>query len=72
MKVRIRLLRARPKFYMISENPHVSLGIVECSPYTRRMMLKEEYHNNRKVQLAYAPVEYNYMETLAKTSINPA
>ena len=30
IKVRIRLIRARPKFYMISENPNVSLGIVDA------------------------------------------
>ena len=72
MKVRIRLIRARPKFYMINENPNVSLGIVYCSLHTRRVMLKEDYHNKRMSQLAFAPVEYNYMETLAKTFINPA
>ena len=71
MKVRIRLIRTRLNFYMISENPNVSLGIVDCSLYTRRVMLKEDYH--KKVsQLAYAPDEYNYMETLAKTLIIPA
>ena len=47
MKVRIRLIRARPNFYMISENSNVSLGIVHCSPYTRRVMLKEDYHKKR-------------------------
>ena len=67
MKVRIRLIRARPNFYMISENPNVSLGIVDCSLYTRRVMLKEEFHKKRMSQLAYAPVEYNYMKTLEKT-----
>ena len=72
MKVRIRLIRARPKFYMISENPNVSLGIVDCSLYTRSVMLKEDYHKKRMSQLAFAPVEYNYMETLAKTFITPA
>ena len=30
MKIRLRLIRARPYFYMISENPNVSLGIVDC------------------------------------------
>ena len=69
MKVRIRIIRARPKFYMISENPNVSLGNVDCSLYTRRVMLREDYHKKRMSQLAYAPVEYNYMETLAKTYI---
>ena len=72
MKIRISLIRARPNFYMISENPNVSLGIVDCSLYTRRVMLKEDYHKERMSQLAHAPVEYNYMETLAKTFIIPA
>ena len=57
---------------MISENPNVNLGIVDCSLYTRHVMLKEDYHKKRMSQLAYAPVEYNYMETLAKTYIIPA
>ena len=34
MKIRLRLIRARPNFYMISDNPNVSLGIVDCSLYT--------------------------------------
>ena len=72
MKVRIRLIRARPNFYIISENPNVSLGIVDSSPYSRRVMLKEDYHKKRRPQLAYAPVDYNYVETLAKTNNIPA
>ena len=72
MKIRIRLIRARPNLYMISENRNVSLGIVDCSLYTRRVMLKKDYHKIRKSQVAYAPVEYNHMETLAKTYINHA
>ena len=72
MKVRIRLIRARPNFYMISDNPNVSLGIVDCSLYTRRIALKDDYHKKRKDMLAYASVEYNYMETLAKTFVVPA
>ena len=31
MKNRLRLNRARPNFYMISDNPNVSRGIVDCS-----------------------------------------
>ena len=31
MKIRLRLIRARPNFYMISDNPNVSLGIVDRS-----------------------------------------
>ena len=71
MKIRLRLIRARPNFYMISDNPKVSLGIVDCSLYTRRT-LKDDYHKKRMDVLAYAPVEYNCLETLAKTFIIPA
>ena len=71
-KVRLRLIRARPKFYMISDNPNVSLGIVDCSLYTRRIALKDDYHKKRMDMLAYTPVEFNYLEPLAKTFIIPA
>ena len=57
---------------MISDKPNVSLGIVDCSLYTRRIALKDDYHKKRKDMLAYAPVEHNYSETLAKTFIIPA
>ena len=67
-KIRLRLIRARPNFYMISDNPNVSLGIVDCSPYTLRIALKDDYHKKRMDMLAYAPV----LETLAKTFIIPA
>ena len=72
IKIRLRLIRARPNFYMISDNPNVSLGIADCSLYTRRIALKDDYHKKRMDMLAYAPVEYNYLETLAKTFIIPA
>ena len=71
MKIRLRLIRARPNFYMISDNPNISLGIVDCSLYTRRIALKDDYHKKRMDMLAYAPI-YNYLETLAKTFIIPA
>ena len=69
MKIGLRLSRARPNFYMISDNPNISLGIVDCSLYTRRIALKDDYHEKRMDMPAYAPVEYNYFETLAKTFI---
>ena len=72
MRIRIRLNRARPHFFMINENPNVNLGFVDCSLCTRRVMFKEDYHKKRTSQLAYAPVEYNNMETLAKIYIIPA
>ena len=68
-KTRLRLIRARPSFYMISDNPNVSLGVVDCSINTRWIALKEGYHKKRMDMLTYAPVEYKYLETLAKTFI---
>ena len=59
MKIRLRLISARPNFYMISDNPNVSLGVVGCSLYTRRIALKDGYHKKRKHMLTYAPVENN-------------
>ena len=72
MKNRLRLNRARPVLYMISNNPKVSFGIVDCSFYTRCIARKNDYHKQRMDMLAYAPVEYNYLETLAKTLNIPA
>ena len=72
MKIRLRLIRARPNFNMISDNRNVSLGIVDCSLYTRRIALKDDYHKKPIDVLVYDPVEYNYLETLAKTFIIPA
>ena len=71
-KIRLRKMRARPNFYMSSDNPNVSLGIVDCSIYTRCIALKDGYHKNRMDMLAHSPVEFNYLEILAKTFIIPA
>ena len=57
---------------MISDHPNVSLGIVDRSLYTHRIALKDDYDKKRMDMLAYAPVENNYLETLAKTFIIPA
>ena len=72
MKLRLRLIRARPNFYMISDNPNVSLGTVDCSIYTRRFSPKDDDQMKRMDKLAYSPVQFNYFETLARTFINPA
>ena len=76
MKIRLRLIRARPNFYMISDNPNVSLGLVDCSLFcslcTRRIALKGDYHKKRMDMLAYLLVQFNYLETLAMTVFIPA
>ena len=56
---------------MITDNPNVSLGIVDCSLYTRRIALNHDYHKKRIDMLAYTPVELNYLDTLAKGFIIP-
>ena len=62
MKSRLQLIRVGPIFYMIRDNPNVSLGIVDCSLYTRRIALRDDYHMKRMDMLAYTPVEFNYLE----------
>ena len=69
MKIRLRLIRARPIFYMISDNPNVSVGIVDCSPYNRRIALKDDYHKKRMDMLAFTSMAFNYLEPLAKASL---
>ena len=57
---------------MYSDNPNVSLGNVGCSLHTRRITLKDDNHKKTTDMLAYTPVEYNYLEILAKKFIIPA
>ena len=47
LKSRLRLIRARKNFYMISDIPIVSLGTVPCSHYTCSIALKDDYHKKR-------------------------
>ena len=72
MKVRLRLITARRNFQMISHNPNVSFGINESSLYTRGNVFKDNWQKRGMDMLAYTPVEYNYLGTLAKMFIIPA
>ena len=72
MKISVQIIRARPNFHLITDNPIFSLGIVDCSLHTRRIAIKEDYHKKRMEMLAYTPVQFNSLETLAKTFIIPA
>ena len=59
MKIRLRLIRARPKFHIISDNPNASLGTVVFtlhSSYCSEGWLSQK---KEKDMLAYAPVQYN-------------
>ena len=72
MEIRVRVIRARPKHYTIIDNPNINFWIDDCSLYTRRNVLRDDYHKKRMDSLAYTPVEFNYMETIAKIFINRA
>ena len=71
-KARIKLIRARPNFYMLSDNPNVSLKIVDCSLFTRRVLVAEPNHQYLQWNLEREPAQYIYMETIAKTFIIPS
>ena len=71
-KVRLKLIRAIPNFYIISYNRHVSLKVLDCSLYTRRVVVNEVYHQTIKCQLNHHSACYNFMETIARTFIIPS
>ena len=72
MRVRLRIIRARPHFYIISDNPNVIFENIDCSSYNRCIALKDEYHEERMDLLAYTPMECNFLDTLTKTFIMTA
>ena len=71
MKIRLRLVRARP-FHMIIDNSNVSLGIFNCSLYTCFIVLNYNYQKKGVDMLTFTPVDFNFLETLAKIIIIPA
>ena len=72
MKIRLLLIRARPKFYLVSDKHNVTLGIVDCSFYSCRFAFKDGYHKKRMDMLVYTFVKFDYLETIAKIFIIPA
>ena len=57
---------------MLSDNPNVSLKIVDCSLFTRRILLAELNHQYMQWNLEREPAQYNCMETIARTFIIPS
>ena len=64
LKVKQRLIRARPNFNMITDNPNVDMRTVDCSYYTHSAF-KDNCHKKWIDLLTYTPMEYKYLETLA-------
>ena len=71
-KVRIKITRARPYFYMQSDNPNVSLKIGDCSLFTRTVLVAEFNHQYLQWNLEKEPAQSNYMETIARTFVIPS
>ena len=71
-KVRIKLVRARPNYYMLSDNPNVSPKIVDCLLFTRSILVAEPNHQYLQWNLERELAQYNYMETIARTFIIPS
>ena len=57
---------------MISYNPHVSPRVLDCSLFTRRVVVDEVYHQTIKYQLTHQPACYKFIETIARTFIIPS
>ena len=72
LEIKLGLIGAKTCFNNNSANPNVSLGLFDCSLYTHHSALKDDYHKKRMDMLAFKPVEYNYLNNLAKTSISSA
>ena len=53
---------------MITDNPIVSLGIVNRSLYTRRFALKYDLYKKMDI-LAHTPVEISFLENLRNALI---
>ena len=72
MKVRLRIIRARHKFCIISDNPNVGVGSVDCSLYTRRNALKKWLPQEKNERACIYSRGVKLFETLTKTFFFPA
>ena len=57
---------------MLSDKPNVSLKIVHCWLFTRRVLVAELKHQYLQWNLERESAQYNYMETIARTFIFPS
>ena len=57
---------------MLSDNPRVSLKKVDCSLFTRRVLIAETNHQYLQWNLKREPTQYNFKETIARPFIIPS
>ena len=54
-QVRTKHIRARLNFYMLPDNPNISLRIVDCALFTRRILVAEPNHQNLQWNMEKEP-----------------
>ena len=59
-------------FYKLHDKTNFSLKIVDCSLFTRRILVAEPDHQNLQWNLEREPAQYNYVKTIARTFIIPS
>ena len=63
--------RNKIKFYVLFDNPDVSLKIVDCPLLTRKISVAEANHRYLQWNLEKEPAHNNYMESIARAFIVP-
>ena len=72
IKVRIRLIRSRPNFYLIStQTKNFHATIKEASLFTRVVAVDEPCIRTIQAKIKERPARYNFTEVLSKTFIIP-
>ena len=71
LKIRLQLIRARKNFHMISDNANVTFELLN-NRFTLIILLSRIIVTKNMDKLAFMLVEFNCLETLARTFIFPA
>ena len=66
-KFRIKRIRVRRNFYMLSDNSNVRSKKLDCSLFIGRSLIVEPNHRYLQWNLENEFPRYNYMETIART-----
>ena len=71
-KARIKLVRARPKFSILSDNASISLKLLDCSLFTRNILVADSNNQYLQKNLEKEPAQNNYVKTVARAFITPS
>ena len=70
-KLRLKLIRSRPNFYLLTEEKNLSINIKDVTLFTRRVTVQENMQRYIENHLLREPAMYHYLETDARTFIIP-